>query len=360
MDIITQAVLGAAVAEAGWRKDLGRGAIVAGVFFGLMPDFDIISKLWGEWAALVHHRGFTHSIFFAPLVAPLGGYIAWRLSGKKERARSWMHLVFWALLTHPLLDVFTTYGTQLLTPLSDRRFALDGISIIDPLYTVPLMVALLLAFIWRKKSAKRGQRAARLALALTTAYLGLGYVMSRSAIEAGRSQLDAERVAVQRVEAKPTLANIVLWRVIARDAEGGVRAGLYSTAFKNQIEFVRKAPLESELVARAMRDHRAQLLEWSAQGWVGYRVDREDANTVLFLDDLRYGGVRRPLEPLWGAKVTFDAEEESVLDVERVTYERSRGAEMRKEMSDLWTSLTDEVVTPTTENDGEQVPEANR
>src|SRR5690606_37503481 len=68
MDLVTQAVLGAAIGEAGWGKKLGAGAMCAGALLGMTPDLDIISGLAGQWASLIHHRGVSHSLLFAPLV----------------------------------------------------------------------------------------------------------------------------------------------------------------------------------------------------------------------------------------------------------------------------------------------------
>ena len=89
---------------------------------------------------MVAHRGITHSIFFLPLLAPVLGEIAHRFD-KKYNRWLWTHLAFWALITHPLLDWQTAYGTQLLYPFSSHRFALDAVGIIDLFYTVPLIVA---------------------------------------------------------------------------------------------------------------------------------------------------------------------------------------------------------------------------
>ncbi len=338
MDLITQGILGAAIAEAGWRKNLGRGAIFAGILFGLMPDFDVISSLWGPWTGIVHHRGFTHSIFFAPLVAPLAGYAAWRLSKRRGKVTQWMHCIFWALLTHPLLDVFTTYGTQLLTPVSNERFALDGISIIDPVYTLPLLGALILAYIWRKKPA-RGQRLAAAALAFSTAYLGVGYMMGQSARDAVETQLSEEEVEIGRVKAAPTFANLVLWRVMAEDSEGTTHIGLYSVRKQNTIAFDTVPKLESPLIDRALEDERAQLFKWFANDWIGYEVEESPEQTILYMNDLRYGGMRKLSAPMWGAKVTFAPDQERITNVERVNYQRARAGQMGEEFDALVTGV---------------------
>lgn len=333
MDLITQGLLGAAIAEAGWRKKLGRGAIAAGVLFGLMPDFDVIAGAWGPWASMVHHRGFTHSIFFAPLMAPVAGVLAQRLS-KRGEARSWAHLIFWVLLTHPLLDVFTTYGTQLLTPVSNHRFALDGVSIIDPIYTVPLLVALVIARIWRARP-QVGQRAAAAALLFTTSYLGMGYLQASASREAAAQQLTArEYPEMEEVRATPTFANLLLWRIVARDRSGDLHVGLYSRAAPGEIRFETLTRPETPLIPRALEDERAQIFHWFAQDMVSYRVKEDGEQTALMMDDQRYGGITRPTRSFWGARAVFDAEQELVT-VERVREPGARG-DVGEELRTLW------------------------
>ena len=332
MDILTQGILGAAIAEAGWRKDLGRGAIFAGILFGLVPDFDVISGLWGEWTSMVHHRGFTHSIFFAPLMAAPAGYLFWKINRQRGKATAWMHLIFWVLLTHPLLDVFTVYGTQLLSPVSDTRFALDGVSIIDPLYTFPLIGALLVARIWQDRP-DRGRRAAQIMLALTTLYLGPGYIVASSTKEQARQQLvEREYPKIERIRAMPTFANLLLWRVVAKDELGDIHIGMVSRAHPTPVPFQTVKQIESPLVEEALKDERAQIFTWFADEYIHYRVEEKLPHTHLYLDDMRYGGIRKPTRAMWSARATFDSENK-LLDISR-TQQRPR--EMGAEFSELW------------------------
>ena len=324
MDIITQGILGAAIAEAGWRKKLGKGAIAAGILFGLMPDFDVISGLWGEWVLLVHHRGFTHSIFFAPLVAPLGGWVFWRTYGKRGDLTSWMHMIFWVLLTHPLLDVFTTYGTQLLTPVTNERFAIDGISIVDPIYTVPMMIALGAAWIWRKKP-DFGRRAATAALAWSTLYLGVGYMMAESSKREAVEQFErADRPPMVEVRATPSLANIVLWKIVARDEQQNIYTGLYSQAAPGTIDIHVTPKPDSPLIDTVMESERGRLFHWFAMEMIGWRLEEGPDGTVyVYMDDLRYANTEDVTKSLWGAKATFDADQ-NLVGVERVRYASER------------------------------------
>ena len=152
MDTVTQIVLGSAIAEAAFREKLGRSAIFFGALCGWLPDIDFFFHPSGSWEALQEHRGMTHSLVFLTAMAPIlggGAFLAdRRIRGDRHsgEARDWILLAFWALITHPLLDLCTSYGTQIFYPFSDYRYATDAISIIDFIYTLPLLLAAILAF----------------------------------------------------------------------------------------------------------------------------------------------------------------------------------------------------------------------
>ena len=340
MDLVTQALLGAAVAEAGgWRAQFGKSAILAGIFFGMAPDFDIVARLGGEWASLVHHRGLTHSLFFAPVMAAPCGWLIWRVKGAvKGQARRWMTLVFWALWTHPLLDLFTSYGTQLLTPFSDRRFALDGISIVDPLYTLPLLIGLILAFVWRK-TPKKGQRLMAVLLALTTAYLAFGTWQSTQVAGLAKAQL-APAVTVERIRAMPTLGNMVLWRIVAKDTQDTIHVGMHSQfAPRPRITFYQAKALDSPLVQKALADPRAQIYRWFADDLLAYTLEEpSQETTILQMADMRYGSVRQPLEPFWGAEAWFD-DQDQLVDITRFNNRQAGAQSLKAEAASLWEAI---------------------
>src|SRR5690606_3929228 len=108
-------------------------AVLWGGLCGLLPDLDMLANLADPWNGIVHHRAESHSLLVLPWVALALGPLAFKTIGKgRGTAWQWIHLSLWALLTHPLLDLCTSYGTQLLAPVSRERYALDAVSIIDP------------------------------------------------------------------------------------------------------------------------------------------------------------------------------------------------------------------------------------
>ena len=122
MDSLTQIVLGAAVGEAVLGKKVGNKAMLYGAIAGTIPDLDVIARYFVDTVTATEwHRGFSHSILFSVLFAPLFGYLVWKLHRKAEATwRDWSLLFFLGLFTHPILDAFTTWGTQLFWPFTTR------------------------------------------------------------------------------------------------------------------------------------------------------------------------------------------------------------------------------------------------
>lgn len=344
MDSVTQALLGASIGEAGWRRNLGGKAVLAGALLGTLPDLDVIAGLAGEWANLVHHRGVSHSLFFAPVLClPLGAALhAWAKKGSRAQ---WIHLVFWVLITHPLLDSFTAYGTQLFAPFSNHRTAWDGIAIIDPLYTLPLVAGLIIAGLSRRK-AEVGMVAAWCALGLSTAYLGFGFGQSRQANQAATVALEEYGFEAEEVRTVPTIGNVFAWRMVARDAEDRIALSMFST--RNANSGLRLQILErpdTPLINAALADERGQIARWFAMDMISYRLEQgEGGQQILWCDDQRYGLYSAVDEAMWGARFVFDADGE-ILDATWETRHPS-GDQLSAEFTALRLAIAGEPVSP--------------
>ena len=336
MDSVTQAVLGASIGGAGFAHKLGGRALFFGAVCGSLPDFDVVAGAFGEWQGLVHHRGISHSLLALPLASPLIGWIGWRMAKRRGALVDWMALAFFALVTHPLLDTATAYGTQLLAPLSRMRFAIDAVSIIDPVYTVPLLIAVLLGTL-RRVPLVISQRFAQVTLVVTTLYLCFGFVQSQRALAEGLEQLRAQGFRVQRARAFPTLANVLAFRIVARDANGDLRIGHLSLLAPREISFLSVERPPSPLVDRALDSEKGQISAWFMDDLYAAQLVAEGGGTTVRLADARYGGMAHPLQFLWGADFTFEGER--LIDIE--WWSRAGGAEVRSELSALWRLIID-------------------
>ncbi len=292
MDPLTQAALGAVVGQACAGKQLGaRRAAAWGAVAGAFPDVDslIAGVLTNDpLIRLQLHRGITHSLFFAPVLGPIWGWFLWKwkrrgepTAGAEERYWPWLVLITCALLSHPLLDFCTHYGTQLLSPFTDRRFALPAISIIDPRYTLTLVFGLLVACVLRDRYV---QAVSALTLILSSAYILLGLKINSDAEAWAREDLESKGMAASEIHAFPTLFQLPHRRLIARATDADY-VGFVSMAEPCNIDWQPQARYDAPEV-RALRDSpEGQIFEWFADGLTSaYR----QGNRVI-LGDLRYG-----------------------------------------------------------------------
>lgn len=214
MDSLSQLALGAAVGVAvmGRRSAVWKAALWGGVA-GTLPDLDVLIDHGDPIRNMVLHRAETHALFWLTLFSlPLAAAVA-RLHGEWAQWRRWWLALWLALVTHPLLDTMTVYGTQLALPFSDWPFGVGSVFIIDPLYTLPLLAGAVWAL--ASRGSPRGLRANAAGLVLSTAYLGWGAAAQAHVDGVARASLAAQGIAAERVLVTPTPLNSLLWRVLA-------------------------------------------------------------------------------------------------------------------------------------------------
>lgn len=298
MDSVTQALLGATIGEAGFRHRLGRRALAVGALCGTLPDLDVVTSLVGPWTSMILHRGPTHSLLLIPFFAPAVGWAAHRSLGRPGDGGPlvWVQLAFWAIFTHPLLDLFTAYGTQILYPLSSRRFALDGMSIIDPIYTLPLLGAVLVAA--RRGAGPKSRKLAGAVLVLTTAYALSGWARSSAVVARVRAPAAVE------VRALPMLGTHLAFRVVAKNRQA-VFLGFARSGAKDDIPLVRIPRGHQPLVERALETRAGEIFRWFTDGFWFARLEAAETGTVARVFDLRYGSALYPEVSLWGAEASF-------------------------------------------------------
>ncbi len=141
MDSITQIALGASVSEAVMQNKVGRKAALWGAICGTLPDLDVFIPMGNAVKDFTYHRAESHAFFYMALAAPLFVWLITKIHpSTKEYKVRWLLAVFLSFITHALLDSFTVYGTQFLLPFSDFPVGWSTIFVIDPLYTIPLLI----------------------------------------------------------------------------------------------------------------------------------------------------------------------------------------------------------------------------
>ncbi len=283
MDSLTQIVLGAAVGEAVLGRKVGNKAMLYGAIAGTIPDLDVIANYFTDTVTAIElHRGFTHSIVFAVLFAPVFGWLISRIEKRSPAVwQDWAWLMFWGLFTHPILDAFTTWGTQLFWPF-DIRVAFKNIFVIDPLYTIPFSIFLILAMRAERGSPKR-KRLNNLGLIVSSSYLLLSIILKGITFQKFEAALQEQGYEYLQIETKPAALNTILWTATV-ELEDAYLIGDYSIFDSKPIKFNRFEK-NHHLLGELRKEEKVQRLIKISNGWFIISKLQDE----IFFSDLRFG-----------------------------------------------------------------------
>lgn len=214
MDSLSQIALGSAVAIGvmGHRTAVWKAA-TWGAVAGTLPDLDVVVDHGDALLNMVLHRAESHSLFWLTLFSPWLAWIVSRVHREGPLFRRWWLALWLVLITHPLLDAMTVYGTQLLLPFTNHPFGVGSIFIIDPAYTLPLVVGVVAAL--RMTEPTRGLRWNAGGLVLSTAYLAWSALAQEHVEQQARTSLREQGLSAEQVLVTPAPFQTLLWRVVA-------------------------------------------------------------------------------------------------------------------------------------------------
>lgn len=283
MDSLTQIVLGAAVGEAVLGKKVGNKAMLYGAIAGTIPDLDVFFNYYSDTiTATEFHRAFSHSIVFCVLAAPLFGWVVSKIEHKSGVAwRSWNLLFFWSLLTHPILDAFTTWGTQLFWPLH-LPIAFNSIFVVDPLYTVPFIIFLIWAMC-KKRGSRIRSKLNNTGIIISSMYLLITVLLKSVSYHKFKNALEAQNIDYNEISTRPSPLNTVLWNANI-DTVDEYLIGDYSFFDTSEIKFTRYPKNRERSKAIAQKPNVKRLIDIS-QGW--YLIEKKEDQWVF--NDLRFG-----------------------------------------------------------------------
>jgi len=290
MDSLTQIVLGAACGEAVLGKKIGNKALLFGAIGGTIPDLDvIIGNLFykNEIDAMLFHRGVMHSIVFSVIGAFVFGWLVHKLYNKGKRLdttslKDWILLFFWSLFTHPILDCFTPYGTQLFAPFSDYRVAFNNIAVADLFYTIPFLICMIVMMFYNRHHEKR-RYWWKLGVGMSSVYMILTIFNKVHIDNVFESSLVEQGISHQRFSTQPSIFNNVLWYGIA-ETEDSYQVAYYSL-FDSANTFSEWKTLPKTRVLKPKDYQDLEDLAWFSNDY--YSVEKTDENDYLY-KDLRY------------------------------------------------------------------------
>ena len=328
MDPLSQATIGAAAAQSVTKKaDLARIGLI-GALAGMAPDLDVlIQSSTDPLLQLEYHRQFTHSFVFIPFGALLCAIAFWPFMRRHMNFRAIWLTALAGYATHGLLDACTTYGTLLLWPFSDARIAWNTISVVDPLFTLPLLVFVIAAGV--KKSPLIG----RLSIAWVAFYLSIGIIQEERALVAGEALATQREHGPVDVSAKPSFGNLLLWKTVYEYDDqfwvDAVRAGVSVTIIEG--DHVKRLDLKAEFPWLDPKSQQARDIErfrWFSNDYLA--VDRDD---TLLVVDMRYSHLPNEIKGLWGIRLDPNAPAD-----EHVTWITRRSADSER-FEHLWAML---------------------
>lgn len=282
MDSLSQFALGAAVGVAtlGRRAPVWKAALWGGVC-GTLPDLDALIDHGDPIRNMTFHRAESHSLLYLTLLSPLLAWLAARRQ-PTEFYRWWL-AIFLALVTHPLLDLMTIYGTQLMQPFTDHPYAIGSVFIIDPLVTLPLLFGLLVTGLLRGPTRHRWTT---FGLVFATLYLGWSMLAQTFVTRQVERELAAQGIAVERLLVTATPFNTALWRIVAMEPGGAV----YHEGFHSLFDAPGRMRFERFTSDRRLFDalrgnYGLERIAWFSHGF--FRVALRDG--LVTIADLRMG-----------------------------------------------------------------------
>ncbi len=287
MDSLTQLTIGAAAGEAFLGKKLGNKAILIGAFAGSLSDLDIIPGMLLDTAdRLLFHRGFTHSLAFVFLATPLMSLLFSKCCQRQNISFARWNLFFAVTFTAAILiDAFTTYGTQLLWP-HPYRFEFNTIFVVDPLFTLPMLVTTIWLMFKRRDAASR-HNLNRTGIIISSIYL-LFTIANKQVIDhVFRQSLKEQNITYGRFISNPMPMNQILWTAVV-ETDKSYLTGYYGHLDKDKNISFQESIKNHHLIEPFMHMSPVAKIIRFTKGY--YTVEKIPEGYLI--NDLRFGSIK--------------------------------------------------------------------
>ena len=303
MDPVSQAAIGASFSQSITKNTNIKIATFLGCVAGMAPDLDVlISSKTDPLLFLEFHRQFTHSLFFIPIGSLIVAAFFYPIFKRYCSFKTGYLYCFLGYASHGLLDACTTYGTQLFWPLSSSRHAWNNISIIDPFFTFPILIFIALSVY------KNSRLLSKMGLIWAIGYLLLGLVQRDRAVSVGQELAASRGHTIERLEAKPGFANLLVWKTIY-ESEGQFYVDAARVGFKRKVipgGSIKKLDTSTQLSWLDLQSQQAldvERFKWFSNDYLA--VDQLNPYRVI---DIRYSAVPNEISPLWAIDLDPDKE----------------------------------------------------
>jgi inner membrane protein len=266
------------------QNKVGRRATLWGSICGTLPDLDVLIPMGNAIKDFTYHRAESHAFFYMALATPLLAWLILKIHPQtKEYKIRWLIAVFLSLFTHSIIDSFTVYGTQFLLPFSNYPFGWGTIFVIDPLYTIPLLLGIGALFFLTKKP-KLALKVNTAGIIVSSLYLVWSIGAQKHVSSVAEKSLLNQNISVSKTLAGPSPFNTLLWRVIGMTDSGYVE-GIYSLFDESEAIKFKFHLSEKHLLHTIADGWNVKRLQWFTKGF--YKVSIIDDKIVI--TDLRMG-----------------------------------------------------------------------
>jgi len=304
MDIVTQGLLGGVLAQTVADENEKKLAAFIGVFAGLIADADILIRSSNDPLLNIEfHRHFSHALVFIPFGAAIAMVLLWPFV---RRHITLARLYLFCLLGYSLsgvLDACTSYGTHLFWPFSDERVAWKLISIIDPVFTLILLISFIVGLRIKVK-----KKVAYVGLSLLLAYMMLGYIQQQRAEGLAAELIKSRNHFAARHIVRPTIGNNLLWRSIYifddRIYVDAVRVSFFSENAiyeGNSVQYFNVSQSLPKLSRNSMLYKDILRFASFSDNYLAFDPLQQNV-----LGDLRYSMLANSIKPLWGIVLDED------------------------------------------------------
>jgi inner membrane protein len=335
MDSVTQITLGTAVGVAvmGKRVPVWQSALW-GAAAGTTPDLDVVVDFGDAILNMTRHRAESHALLFLTLGSPVFAALAAWMGKRPELFKRWL-LAFWLVfVTHVLVDYLTVYGTQLLQPLTDYPFGRGSIFIIDPLYTLPLLIGLVACLVIK---TDRRYLFNLTGLGISTLYLIWGLAVQQHVASIARQNLPDTVHPDAKILVTPSPLNSILWRVVATSPTHYYE-GWYSLADDEPVVTWTEHNRGADLIAQHSDHPGIARIQAFSHGF--YRM--QEVNGDVFITDLRMG-----FEPAYFFNFNMGKPNgNGELDANRLSTQQGMRPNIEKGLPWLWQRLTGQTTAP--------------
>jgi len=294
MDPVSQGAVGAVFAQSAAKKENIILIGFIGFLAGLAPDLDVLIRSEDDPILfLEYHRQFSHSLFFIPIGSFFVALFIFPFVRSLISLRMVYIASFLGYATHGLLDACTSYGTQLLWPFSDQRVTWNNISIVDPIFTVPIVILLAMAITKPKRIFSF------IAIGWIIFYLSLGFIQYERTLSAAMDLANSRGHNAERMTLKPSFGNLILWKSIYQHEEtyyvDAIRTVHSSTwCLGESIEMFDYQYHLPSLDKDSQQAKDIERFRWFSQDYLGY----DDKNSLV--TDIRYSMIPNQIAPMWG------------------------------------------------------------